>query len=86
MRKEELQRELQACQMYMQKADCKKDMLEKMLDNEEYERLLGGRTFCKKELENWMNEKYEKNGSHPENLIVQEGHRENFWVRSQRLL
>ena len=71
LRKEELQRELQACQMYMQKADCKKDMLEKMLDNEEYERLLGGRRHSvKKELENWMNEKYEKNGSHPENLIV----------------
>lgn len=57
--------------MYMQKADCKKDMLEKMLDNEEYERLLGGRRHSvKKELENWMNEKYEKNGSHPENLVV----------------
>ena len=71
LRKGELQRELQACQIYMQKADCKKDMLEKMLDNAEYERLLGGRRHSvKKELESWMNEKYEKNGSHPENLIV----------------
>ena len=71
LRKEELQRELRACQMYMQKADCKKDILEKMLDNAEYERLLGGqRHSVKKELELWMNEKDDKNSSHPENLIV----------------
>ena len=71
LRKRELQRELQACQMYMQKADGKKDMLEKMLDNAEYERLLGGRRHSvKKELESWMNEKYEKNGSRSEERRV----------------
>ena len=71
IRKEELQRELSACQTYMQKADSKPDQLEKMLDNAEYERLLGGqRHSTRKELESWINEKYEKNNNHSENLIV----------------
>ena len=71
VRKEELQRELRACQIYIQKADCKKDQVEHMLNNAEYERLLGGqRHSVKKELESWSNENYEKNASHPENLIV----------------
>lgn len=71
IRKEELQRELVACQIYMQKADSKPDLLEKMLDNVEYSRLLGGRRLSiKRDLEDWINEKYEKNRSYPENLIV----------------
>ena len=71
VRKKELQRELSACQRYVQKADSTPDQLEKMLCNAEYERLLGGqRHSVKKELENWSNENYEKNGNHPENLIV----------------
>ena len=71
VRKEELQRELRACQIYIQKAERKKDQVEHMLNNAEYERLLGGqRHSVKKELESWSNENYEKNSSHPENLIV----------------
>lgn len=71
IRKKELKRELSACRIYVRKADCKKDSVEEMLNNAEYERLLGGqRHSVKKELESWMNEKYEKNGSYPENLIV----------------
>ena len=55
----------------MQKADSKPDLLEKMLDNVEYSRLLGGRRLSiKRDLEDWINEKYEKNRSYPENLIV----------------
>ena len=71
IRKEELQRELSTCQMYVQKAERKKNQVEQMLNNAEYERLLGGRRYsARKDLEIWINEKYEKNDSHPENLIV----------------
>ena len=45
IRKEELQRELSTCQMYVQKAERKKNQVEQMLNNAEYERLLGGRRY-----------------------------------------
>lgn len=71
IRKEELQRELIACRTYLRKADSKNDSLEKLLTNTEYERLLGEEiSSTRKELAEWKKADYEKNMSHPENLIV----------------
>ena len=66
-----MQRELAACTAYIRRADCKIDLLEKMMNNTEYESLLG-KQFCSisKELEEWENAEYEKNVNYPENLII----------------
>lgn len=72
LRKKDLQRELSACRMYLGRADNSQSAIERMMQNAEYERLLG-RHFnsMDTELAQWTNAEYERNGSHAENLIVQ---------------
>ena len=82
LRKKELQRELAACTTYIRRADGKSDSLEKMLNNTEYESLLG-KQLCSisKELEEWKKAEYEKNTNYPENLIIKGT--QGKWLRSK---
>ncbi len=82
LRKKELQRELAACTTYIRRADGKSNSLEKMLNNTEYESLLG-KQFCSisKELEEWKKAEYEKNTNYPENLIIKGT--QGKWLRSK---
>ena len=69
MRKKDLERELTACHAYAHQAERDGSLVEKMMSNAEYERLLGGRfRLIDRELENWMNSVYERNTGHPETL------------------
>lgn len=82
LRKEELQRELSACNTYIRKADSKKDLVEKMLNHPEYEGLLEKQFYSmNKELEEWRCAEYEKNSNYPEKLIVKGT--QGKWLRSK---
>lgn len=79
LHRQELQEELEACRNYIRRSDCKNTQIQKMLDNIEYERLLGeqlreikGKQYecINNELKNWENADYERNKNHPEKLIV----------------
>lgn len=71
LRKKDLRRELATCYAYMRRAEAKGDLVEKMMNNVEYEHLLGKHIdIANKDLEIWMNSTFERNNSHPENLIV----------------
>ena len=71
LRKKDLERELTACHAYAHKAERDGSLVEKMMSNAEYERLLGGRfRLIDRELENWMSSVYERNTGHPETLNI----------------
>lgn len=71
LREKDLQRELATCYAYVRKAENNGNLVDKMMSNVEYERLLGKHTDnSSKDLEIWMNSTYEGNSRHPENLIV----------------
>ena len=71
LRKQDLTDELAACEAYMRKANRFGNRTEKMLEHDEYARLLDiGIVSKNKELQEWMAAKYERNIQYPEKLIV----------------
>lgn len=71
LRRMDLQKERSACQGYLRRADGVGSQAERLMENEEYERLLE-RRFCtiRKELETWAEEEYEVYQGCPEKLIL----------------
>ena len=71
LRQSELKSELSACRTYIRRAGYNGNLTDKMMENPEYEQLLGNQSCSVgQEIKDWMNAEYERNNSHPENLIV----------------
>lgn len=71
LRKRDLRKELETCRTYIRKSDGTNDLTSKMMDNMEYERLLGKQfRVVSRELEEWQKSEYAGNSNHLENLIV----------------
>lgn len=71
MRKKDLYAELDACEEYLRRSEYKGRNADKLLEHDEYMRLLGGNAISTKtELEIWKNAEYERNTNYPEKLNV----------------
>ena len=71
MRKKDLSAELDACEEYLRRSEYKGRNADKLLEHDEYMRLLGGNAISTKtELEIWKNAEYERNTNYPEKLNV----------------
>ena len=71
-RKHELVSELKACETYVLRAKkYKVSESDKVIEHEEYQRLIGGRVRnVNKEVKKWAEAEYERNSGYKENLIV----------------